>query len=65
MSHPPCCRPLLPSPFSPQLPRSLSLADKLDDASKPCYDQQALMRRYELISEARVYMYIFVHSSII
>jgi hypothetical protein len=26
-------------------------ADDADDAAKPCYDQQALMRRYDLISE--------------
>jgi hypothetical protein len=26
-------------------------ADDADDAAKPCYDQQALMRRYDLIAE--------------
>ena len=26
-------------------------ADAADDAAKPCYDQQALMRRYDLIAE--------------
>ncbi|WP_017327977.1 type III glutamate--ammonia ligase [Synechococcus sp. PCC 7336] len=28
-----------------------SISDGLDRASKPCYDQQALMRRYDVISE--------------
>ncbi len=29
-----------------------SLSDEHDNSKKPCYDQQALMRRYELIREA-------------
>lgn len=33
-----------------------SLADSLDASAKPCYDQQALMRRYDFISEICNYM---------
>jgi glutamine synthetase type III len=29
----------------------LSISDAADTASKPCYDQQAIMRRYEVIAE--------------
>ncbi len=32
------------------------IADDADTASKPCYDQQALMRRYDVISEICDYM---------
>jgi len=32
-------------------PDGLSLSDAADTASKPCYDQTALMRRYDVISE--------------
>lgn len=32
------------------------ISDGLDVASKPCYDQQALMRRYDVISEICDYM---------
>ena len=28
-----------------------TISDEKDIASKPCYDQQALMRRYDVISE--------------
>ena len=31
-------------------------ADTADDAAKPCYDQQALMRQYDLIAEVSDYM---------
>ena len=31
-------------------------ADAADDAAKPCYDQQALMRQYDLIAEVCDYM---------
>ena len=31
-------------------------ADPADDAAKPCYDQQALMRQYDLIAEVCDYM---------
>ncbi len=32
-------------------PDGNSIADERDQASKPCYDQSALMRQYDLISE--------------
>jgi glutamine synthetase len=32
-------------------PDGAALADRADRQSKPCYDQQALMRRYDLISQ--------------
>ncbi len=32
-------------------PDGTAISDKLDIASKPCYDQQALMRRYDVIAE--------------
>ncbi len=34
----------------------VSAADPKDNATKPCYDQQALMRRYDVISEICDYM---------
>ncbi|MBN9600595.1 MAG: type III glutamate--ammonia ligase [Afipia sp.] len=34
----------------------VSVADPKDNATKPCYDQQALMRRYDVISEICDYM---------
>ena len=33
-----------------------SISDSKDNASKPCYDQQALMRRYDVIAEICDYM---------
>lgn len=33
-----------------------AISDSMDIASKPCYDQQALMRRYDVISEICDYM---------
>jgi glutamine synthetase len=33
------------------LPDASAIADPADTQAKPCYDQQALMRRYDLISE--------------
>ena len=32
-------------------PDGRQISDSLDNASKPCYDQQALMRRYDVIAE--------------
>ena len=32
------------------------ISDALDNAGKPCYDQQSLMRRYEVIAEISDYM---------
>ena len=32
-------------------PTARAISDDKDNASKPCYDQQALMRRYDVISE--------------
>lgn len=32
-------------------PDGTAISDAMDQASKPCYDQQALMRRYDVISE--------------
>lgn len=32
-------------------PDGTSISDPFDDQTKPCYDQQALMRRYDLVSE--------------
>jgi glutamine synthetase type III len=34
----------------------LAISDPKDNATKPCYDQQALMRRYDVISEICDYM---------
>ncbi|GAB0117857.1 type III glutamate--ammonia ligase [Acidisoma sp. 7E03] len=34
----------------------LAISDLKDNATKPCYDQQALMRRYDVISEICDYM---------
>lgn len=33
------------------LPDGSAISDVYDDAAKPCYDQQALMRRYDVIAE--------------
>ena len=38
------------------LPDGSAIADSADIQPKPCYDQQALMRRYDLISEICDYM---------
>ena len=32
-------------------PDGLAISDARDNASKPCYDQQALMRRYDVVTE--------------
>ena len=32
------------------------VSDPLDNAEKPCYDQQAVMRRYDVIAEVCDYM---------
>lgn len=37
-------------------PDGLAIADGRDNATKPCYDQQALMRRYDVIAEICDYM---------
>jgi len=37
-------------------PDGLSIADEYDTAEKPCYDQQAVMRRYDVIAEISDYM---------
>lgn len=37
-------------------PHGTELADSRDTASKPCYDQQALMRRFDVIKEICDYM---------
>ncbi|AHJ65414.1 Glutamine synthetase [Granulibacter bethesdensis CGDNIH4] len=37
-------------------PSGTSIGDTLDTSSKPCYDQGALMRRYDVISEICDYM---------
>jgi len=37
-------------------PDGKSLADSYDTALKPCYDQMAIMRRYDMISEISDYM---------
>jgi glutamine synthetase len=37
-------------------PDGAAISDDKDNASKPCYDQQALMRRYDVISEICDYM---------
>ncbi|RTL49589.1 MAG: type III glutamate--ammonia ligase [Bradyrhizobiaceae bacterium] len=37
-------------------PDGAAISDPKDNASKPCYDQQALMRRYDVISEICDYM---------
>ncbi|MDX7950808.1 type III glutamate--ammonia ligase [Lichenihabitans sp. Uapishka_5] len=37
-------------------PDGLAISDSKDNAQKPCYDQQALMRRYDVIAEICDYM---------
>ncbi len=37
-------------------PDGTAISDDKDNAAKPCYDQQALMRRYDVISEICDYM---------
>lgn len=37
-------------------PEGDQISDSFDTASKPCYDQQAIMRRYDVISEICDYM---------
>jgi glutamine synthetase type III len=37
-------------------PDGTRISDEYDTASKPCYDQQAIMRRYDVISEISDYM---------
>lgn len=37
-------------------PEGTQISDPLDTASKPCYDQQAVMRRYDVIREICDYM---------
>jgi glutamine synthetase len=37
-------------------PEGLEISDPMDTASKPCYDQQAVMRRYDVIAEICDYM---------
>jgi glutamate---methylamine ligase len=37
-------------------PDGLAISDEYDTAAKPCYDQQALMRRYDVIAEICDYM---------
>ncbi|MBZ8118066.1 type III glutamate--ammonia ligase [Roseovarius sp. LXJ103] len=37
-------------------PEGDEISDEFDTASKPCYDQQAMMRRYEVIREIADYM---------
>ena len=37
-------------------PEGTALSDTLDTAAKPCYDQQAMMRSYEVIREISDYM---------
>ena len=37
-------------------PEGDRIADPYDSAEKPCYDQQAIMRRYDVISEVADYM---------
>ena len=37
-------------------PDGTAISDAADKASKPCYDQQALMRRYDVIAEICDYM---------
>ncbi|WP_395681822.1 type III glutamate--ammonia ligase [Inquilinus sp.] len=37
-------------------PDGSRISDELDTAGKPCYDQQALMRRYDIIAEICDYM---------
>ncbi|MBL8884067.1 MAG: type III glutamate--ammonia ligase [Hyphomicrobium sp.] len=37
-------------------PDGTAISDTFDQAAKPCYDQQALMRRYDVIAEISDYM---------
>ncbi|WP_376870925.1 type III glutamate--ammonia ligase [Albirhodobacter sp. R86504] len=37
-------------------PEGMEISDPMDTASKPCYDQQAVMRRYDVIAEICDYM---------
>lgn len=38
------------------MPDGSAISDEYDTASKPCYDQQAIMRRYDVITEICDYM---------
>ena len=38
------------------MPDGNAISDELDTASKPCYDQQAVMRRYDVVAEICDYM---------
>ncbi|MGD9294006.1 MAG: type III glutamate--ammonia ligase [Roseobacter sp.] len=38
------------------LPDASEISDPLDTAAKPCYDQQAVMRRYDVVAEICDYM---------
>jgi glutamine synthetase len=37
-------------------PEGMEISDPMDTAAKPCYDQQAVMRRYDVIAEICDYM---------
>jgi glutamine synthetase len=37
-------------------PRRVEISDEYDTAAKPCYDQQAVMRRYDVVREICDYM---------
>ncbi|MDA3859413.1 MAG: type III glutamate--ammonia ligase, partial [Roseovarius sp.] len=37
-------------------PTGVEVSDRFDTAEKPCYDQQAIMRRYDVIAEISDYM---------
>jgi glutamine synthetase len=37
-------------------PEGMEISDPMDTAAKPCYDQQAVMRRYDVITEICDYM---------
>jgi len=40
-------------------PEGLQISDEFDTAKKPCYDQQAVMRRFDVIAEICDYMLKF------
>ena len=49
-------RPASSASTSSPAPDGSAISDHKDNAAKPCYDQQALMRRYDVISEICDYM---------
>jgi glutamine synthetase len=50
------CTPSAQTTVNRYLTEGTQISDPYDTAEKPCYDQQAVMRRYDVIAEACDYM---------